>query len=376
MARLSSLRSRQSSIKWGSLGLESLGDKTGKIQAISLWSPFGYLSDYGGLILLCGLVFASYLWFMGNYFLIFDLRYMRSPKPFRFLDLPAEIRFIIYEKLLCANDGRIKICNYNIERRTRIYPSILCVNSLIYSEAAPVLYDRNIINIHYSYDSLWPIQLRNLFRIEGDVTAEAAGASTSRLWTCRPERLTKYPLARPATHRFAKIHPHRFRRVRQIEITIKTAGVYCGATLCEDDPEQRQRILSLLMSLICVPGSDQKISRTLTLIHQPHHIEPPPSPRSKEMRELFDYMNQKYVLLQCLSRIRVVQAISIFNDINQLPPGRVNCSPSRVVESTSIRLRRAPFHSFLMPLHDEKWMRELEEKTARKIVGRLTDLAD
>lgn len=125
MARLASLRSPQFIITWGSLDLEPLGDKIEKLQTIGHRSPFSYWSAYNGLVLLCGLLFASYLWFTGNYFLSFGLKYMRSPEPFRFLDLPAEIRFI-YEKLLCANDGRIKICNYNIKRRTRIYPSILC----------------------------------------------------------------------------------------------------------------------------------------------------------------------------------------------------------------------------------------------------------
>lgn len=374
MARLSSLRPSQSSIKWESFGIESLGEKTEKLQLISLWGPFSYLGAYSGLILLCGLLFASYWWFTGNSFFIFCFTYMSSPKPFRFLDLPAEIRFIVYEKLLSANNGRIKIYNYNIERRTHIYPSILCVNNLIYSEAAPVLYDRNIMDIHYSYNSLWPIQPRDLFRLEDDVTTIAVGARTGRFWTCYPEKFMNYPLARPATRRPVKIHPHRFRRMRQVQITIKTAGVYCGAILCEDGPEQRQRIISLLKSLICVPGSYQTIRRTLTLIHEPHHIETPPSPPSNEMRELFSHMNQKCVLLQCLSRIRTVQVINILNDINQLPPHTVDCSPSKVVESIS-SIRHARVHHFLT-LFDEKRMRELEEKTARKIVGRVTDLAD
>lgn len=102
--------------------------------------------------------------------LYFRLQYIRSPKPFRFLDLPAEIHLMIFEKLLCANDGGIKIDNYSLERRPQSYPSILCVNSLIYFEAAPVLYDHNILNIHYSYDSLWPIQPRDLFLIVDSTT--------------------------------------------------------------------------------------------------------------------------------------------------------------------------------------------------------------
>lgn len=372
MARLSSFWFPQSNIKWESLGLESLGGRTEKLQLFSLWGPFSCLSTIGRLILICGLLFASYRWSINNSFLIFGFTHMPSPKPFRFLDLPAEIRFMIYQKLLCANDGRIKIYNYNIERRTHIYPSILCVNSLIYSEAAPVLYDRNVIDIHCSYDSLWPIRLRDLFRIEDDVISIAVWARSGRPWTCRPEMLMSLPLARPATHRPVKIHPHRFRRMRQIEITFKTAGVYCGPILCEGNPEQRQHIVSLLKSLICPYQTTRK---TLTLIHQPHHIETPPSPRSNEMRELFDYMNQKCVLLQCLSRIRMVQVINMSNDKNQLPPNTVNYSPSKVVESI-FSTRHARVHYFLTLFDDEDWMRQLEEKTTRKIVGRVTDLGD
>lgn len=163
-----------------------------KLQFISIWISF--LSAHGGLILLCGLLLALYWWFTGYCLFTHGPTYMHSPKPFPFLDLPAEIRFMIYEKLLCAKDRRINICNYNIDRRTRIYPSILCVNSLIYSEAAPVLYDCNIINIHYSYDSLWPIQPRDLFWYQDDIDIRAR---TGRLRTYRLERQTKYPLARP-----------------------------------------------------------------------------------------------------------------------------------------------------------------------------------
>lgn len=358
MARLSSLGSPQ-----------SIGEITQKLQFIGIWISF--LSAYGGFILLCGLLLALYWWFTGHSIFTRGLTYMHSPKPFPFLDLPTEIRFMIYEKLLCAEDRRINICNYNIDRRTRIYPSILCVNSQIYSEAAPVLYDRNIINIHYSYDSLWPIQPRDLFWYQDGMDIRAR---TGRLRTYSLERQKNYPLARPATYRPVEISPHRFRRMRQIEITMKFAGVYCGASLCEDSPEHRRRIISLLKSLICLPGYDQTTRRTLTLIHQPHHIKTPPSPHSNEMRELSDHMNQKCVLLQCLSRIRTVKVINILEDTNQLLP-RTSCSPSEVVESIS-SIRDARAHYFLTPFGDEKGKRQLEEKTARKVVGRVTDLAN
>lgn len=353
-----------------SLGFpKSSGEITEKLQFISIWISF--LGTYRGFILLCGLSLAFYWWLTGDPLFTHGLAYMHSPKPFPFLDLPTEIRFMIYEKLLCAKDRRINVCNDNIDRRTRIYPSILCVNSLIYSEAAPVLYDRNIINIRYSYDSLWPIQPRDLFRCQNDRDVRAR---TGRLRTHCLQKKTKYPLARLATFRPVQISPHRFRRMRQIEITMKFAGVYCGASLCEDSPEHRRRIISLLKSLICMPSYDQTIRRSLTLIHQPHHIKTPPSPHSNEMRELSDHMNQKCVLLQYLSQIRTVQVINILEDANQLLP-QTSCFPSKVMESIS-SIRHARAHYFLASYGDEKWKRQLEEKTARKVVGRVTDLAN
>lgn len=358
MAHFSSLGSPQSS-----------AEITEKLQFISIWISF--LGAYGGFTLLCGLPLALYWWFTGHFLFTHGLIYLHSTKPFPFLDLPTEIRFMIYEKVLCAKDRRINICNDNIDRRTRIYPSILCVNSLIYSEAAPVLYDRNIINIHYSYDSLWPIQPRDLFRYQDDIDVRAR---TGRLRTYCLDRKTKYPLARPATYRPVGICPHRFRRMSQIEITMKFTGVYCGASLCEDSLEHRRRINSLLKSLICLPSYDQTNRRSLTLIHQPHHIKPPPSPHSNEMRELSDHMSQKSVLLQCLSRIRTVQVINILEDTNQLLP-QTSCSPSKVMESIS-SIRHARAHYFLTPYVDEKWKRQVEEKTARKVVGQVTDLAN
>lgn len=358
MAHVSSLGSPQSS-----------GEITEKLQFISIWISF--LGAYGGFILLCGLPLALYLWYTGHSLFTHGLIYTHYPKPFPFLDLPTEIRFMIYENVLCAKDRRIIICNDNIDRRTRIYPSILCVNSLIYSEAAPVLYDRNIINIHYSYDSLWPIQPCDLFWYQDDIDVRAR---TGRLRTYCLDRKTKYPLARPATYRAVGIYPHRFRRMRQIEISMKFAGVYCGVSLCEESPEHRRRIISLLKSLICLSSNDQTIRRTLTLIHQPHHMKTPPSPHSNEMRELSDHINQKYVLLQCLSRIRTVQVINILEDTNQLLP-QTSCSLSKVMESVSF-IRHARAHYFLTPYGDEKWKRQLEEKTARKVVGRVTDLAN
>lgn len=127
------------------LGVESLRQITEKLQLISIWVSF--LNASGGLIPLCGLLVALHWWFTSHLSLYF-------PEPFLFLDLPAQIRFMIYEKLLCAKDKSINICDYNIDLRTLICPSILCVNILIYSEATPVLYDCNSISIHYSYDSL------------------------------------------------------------------------------------------------------------------------------------------------------------------------------------------------------------------------------
>ena len=128
-----------------------------------------------------------------------------------------------------------------------------------------------------------------------------------------------------------------------------------------------------MKSLIFVAWSDQKNRTTLTLVHQPHHIETPPSPRSNEMRELLDHINQKCILLQCLGRFRSVQVINIFDGINQLPLH----SKLLHVQSRGNYLhpaRACPF--FPYAVRRRKLDVATRGKDWRKTVGRVTDLAD
>lgn len=70
----------------------------------------------------------------------------------------------------------------------------------------------------------------------------------------------------------------------------------------------------------------------------------------------------------------MVQVINMSNDKNRLPSNTVNYSPSKLVESI-FSIRHARAHYFT-PFDDEEWMRQLEGKTTRRIVGRVADLAD
>ena len=74
-------------------------------------------------------------------------------KTFPFLSLPLELRMVVYIELLGSNMGRtLPLYNDQSGRSEKldIHPSILQVNSQIYVEASPVLYDQNIFEIDLS----------------------------------------------------------------------------------------------------------------------------------------------------------------------------------------------------------------------------------
>jgi hypothetical protein len=80
---------------------------------------------------------------------------------FRFLDLPAEIRLLVYQELLFFNYKDFSLDHFDNERKsiTPVLPAILRTCKDIHREATPVLYDDNEFSVgfkahdksHHSY---------------------------------------------------------------------------------------------------------------------------------------------------------------------------------------------------------------------------------
>lgn len=94
----------------------------------------------------------------------------KTKEPFRFTDLPGEIRNVCYEYLLCVPNSKVEISYQKIgrdyqsvqkgtsERFNKACLSLLLVNKAIKAEASHILYCRKpfVINIHIAYTSSDP----------------------------------------------------------------------------------------------------------------------------------------------------------------------------------------------------------------------------
>ncbi|MCJ1349511.1 hypothetical protein MMC31_007752, partial [Peltigera leucophlebia] len=159
------------------------------------------------------------------------------------------------------------------------------------------------MEICYTHSSLWPVKTFHLFRAKGDMTAIAMFRRH------KTELLSSHPPSMPSKYRAVMFHPNCLSRIRHIELVIKFVGVYWEGTFCEYAAEQREQIIYLLQSLVCLPDIDLQTSRkTLKLIHQPHRIEYSSCPTI--LQELSVYKNRKTKLLNLLNgQIRAVTNI-------------------------------------------------------------------
>lgn len=309
--------------------------------------------------------------------------------PFSFLALPAELRMMVYEYLLVSPllDGRIKCTNAHMAvGGLGLSPHILRVNSEIYAEAVGVLYERNVFQLRFVEDGgidgddddgtaakLWGLKdwQKKLFRglgEKGEKGEDEDSADFNRAIIEAPDPDSEPPTAvvvggpmrllqrlprflqnilrrvrffrhrgmmnRRALCRFrpTKIHPHRLRRMRHLEIISSFSGTLYGNGILAEDVQislsgenafMNKIVIELLEYLIAAPPSSsedmmgliktatatatatENIRKTLLLIHSPdRYITPSPILTLAHKRRLRQQIRKKFEILHALTHTR------------------------------------------------------------------------
>lgn len=312
--------------------------------------------------------------------------------PFRFLALPPELRFMVYDYLLVSPllDGRIKCTNAHVAAGgLGLSPQILRVNSEIYAEAVGVLYGRNVFQLHFYEETdnntaaaeVWGLKdwQKKLFRgmhgcgegedddsadlnraieapdPEGAVQTGPVGPMRllQRLPRFMQNLLRRLRLLRhrgmnnnKALCRFrpTKIHPHRLRRMRHLEIISSFSGTLSGNGILAEDVQispsgenafMNNIVTDLLEYLIAAPSSEHRLiaeddttatatasasasgttttetinnfNKTLQLIHSPDNfVWPAPRLTLADKRRLRLQIRRKFEILHALTHTRRV----------------------------------------------------------------------
>lgn len=310
--------------------------------------------------------------------------------PFRFLALPAELRMIVYEHLLVSPllDGRIKCTNAHMAvGGLGLSPQILRVNSEIYAEAVGVLYERNIFQLRFIEDDgidgdddsdtaakVWGLKdwQKKLFRglgEKGEKGEDEDSADLNRAIIEAPDPDSEPPptavvvggpmrllqrlprflqnilrrvrffrhrgmMNRRALCRFrpTKIHPHRLRRMRHLEILSSFSGTLYGNGILAEDVQispsgenafMNRIVIELLEYLIAAPPPSsedmmgliktatatataaENIRKTLLLIHSPdRYVIPSPILTLAHKRRLRQQIRKKFEILHALTHTR------------------------------------------------------------------------
>lgn len=305
-------------------------------------------------------------------------------QPFRFLALPPELRFMVYEYLLVSPllDGRIKCTNAHVAAGgLGLSPQILRVNSEIYAEAVGVLYERNVFQLHFSEETdntaaaeeVWGLKdwQKKLFRgmrgcgqgededsadlnraIEapdpeggGEVQTGPVGPMRLLLQRLLPRfmqnllRRVRFLRHRGMNNRAlcrfrpTKIHPHRLRRMRHLEIISSFSGTLSGNGILAEDVQispsgenafMNDIVIDLLEYLIAAPSSENMLTaedddttatgetinnskKTLQLIHSPDNfVWPAPRLTLADKRRLRLQIRKKFEILHALTHTRRV----------------------------------------------------------------------